>query len=366
MRLVLAAGSKGQTVLDGGRNGHSVFTGRFLQALEEADGYITAKEIGYTVPEKVFYDAQDRGHKQQPQFGRLSGQGDFVFMRKDALVDTLPPTFGHLQVNVNAPNAKVYVREEYRGDASPGSPLNLENVARGEVNVRVEATGYESAIKRYALEANQWTQARFDLVEIPSPPRQQTDVTPVPPQQRWQFRSAYYELAGGGLLVTGSSRFLHLTLLQVGYYEKAGPVGINISLAEGIFHHHGEQDDTKVIPEINLDSEGIKEYDNIIQVLPLGVFVPVVRDDLFVLSAFARAALVNVVNRAEGASGEGSGGYFPPIFRVGLEWRSFLHSAWVGFIYQAGKYDKGDAWPAGLDLSGVGAEIHVGLGSAHD
>ena len=92
VRQVLAAGGKGQTVLDGGRYGHSVFTGRFLQALEEVDGYITAKEIGYSVPEKVFYDAQDRGHKQQPQFGRLSGQGDFVFVRKDALVEVLPTT----------------------------------------------------------------------------------------------------------------------------------------------------------------------------------------------------------------------------------------------------------------------------------
>ena len=85
VRQVLAAGTKGQTVLDGGRNGHSVFTGRFLQALEEADGYITAREIGYAVAEKVFYDAQDRGHKQQPQFGRLAGQGDFVFVQKEAL-----------------------------------------------------------------------------------------------------------------------------------------------------------------------------------------------------------------------------------------------------------------------------------------
>jgi formylglycine-generating enzyme required for sulfatase activity len=32
----------------------------------------------------VFYDAQDRGHKQQPQFGRLAGQGDFVFLKRPA------------------------------------------------------------------------------------------------------------------------------------------------------------------------------------------------------------------------------------------------------------------------------------------
>ena len=94
VRQVLTAGGRGQTVLDGGRNGHSVFTGRFLQALEDAEGYVTAKEIGYLVPEKVFYDAQDRGHKQQPQFGRLAGQGDFVFVKR------MSPTPGTTSVPV--------------------------------------------------------------------------------------------------------------------------------------------------------------------------------------------------------------------------------------------------------------------------
>ena len=31
VRQVLTAGDKGQTVLDGGPNGHSVFTGRFIE-----------------------------------------------------------------------------------------------------------------------------------------------------------------------------------------------------------------------------------------------------------------------------------------------------------------------------------------------
>ena len=82
VRQVLTAGGKNEQVLDGGLFGHSVFTGRFLEKLKNAEHYITAKEIGYSVPKDVFSDASDRHHKQNPQFGNLLGEGDFVFIPK--------------------------------------------------------------------------------------------------------------------------------------------------------------------------------------------------------------------------------------------------------------------------------------------
>ncbi len=82
VRQVLAAGGQGEEVLDGGRFGHSVFTGRFIELLQEAQSYITGKELGLTLPQRVFSDARDRGHKQTPQFGHLFGEGDFVFIKK--------------------------------------------------------------------------------------------------------------------------------------------------------------------------------------------------------------------------------------------------------------------------------------------
>lgn len=197
-RQVLSAGGKGQTVLDGGHKGHSVFTGRFLQTLEEADGYITAKEIGFEVPQKVYIDAQDRGHRQQPQFGRLAGQGDFVFVRKDAgsgggnvapppqSVAPAPPppppavVYGHLQVNVNVAGSKVYVDGSYRGQASPGIPLNLKDLGTGSVTVKVEADGYQTAVRHAALSVNQWTQLVVELIAVPppAPPAQKAQPQP--------------------------------------------------------------------------------------------------------------------------------------------------------------------------------------------
>jgi len=80
VRQVLTAGSANQEVLDGGPDGHSVFAGRFLEILDEADDFITANEISTLVKERVFSDAQARGHVQTPKSGELFGLGDFIFM----------------------------------------------------------------------------------------------------------------------------------------------------------------------------------------------------------------------------------------------------------------------------------------------
>ena len=80
VRQIITAGGKGETVLDGGPRGHSVFTGRLIEALADVDDFITAKEIGVGLQRKVYGDAAARGHKQRPQVGEIYGTGDFVFV----------------------------------------------------------------------------------------------------------------------------------------------------------------------------------------------------------------------------------------------------------------------------------------------
>ncbi len=80
VRQVLTAGSKGEEVLDGGPKGHSVFTGRLIEALEAAGDFITANEIQAILKEKVYGDARGRGKAQTPSFGALYGSGDYVFV----------------------------------------------------------------------------------------------------------------------------------------------------------------------------------------------------------------------------------------------------------------------------------------------
>ncbi len=83
VRQILAAGGKDQRVLDGGLFGHSVFTGRLIEALREANPYITADHVGVHVRERVARDSLDRKHRQTPQFGYLAGSDcSFVFCRR--------------------------------------------------------------------------------------------------------------------------------------------------------------------------------------------------------------------------------------------------------------------------------------------
>jgi len=80
VRQVLTAGSKGETVLDSGPGGHSVFTGRLIQALENTEDYITARELRQYLKKRVYGDAAARGYTQRPVDGEIYGTGDFVFV----------------------------------------------------------------------------------------------------------------------------------------------------------------------------------------------------------------------------------------------------------------------------------------------
>lgn len=83
VRQVLSAGSRDQRVLDGGRFGHSVFTDRLVEALQEADPFTTADRVGVLVRDRVTRDSLDRKVLQTPQFGYVAGgEGTFVFERR--------------------------------------------------------------------------------------------------------------------------------------------------------------------------------------------------------------------------------------------------------------------------------------------
>ncbi len=56
------------------------------------------------------------------------------------------------KVNVNAPSARVFINGEEKGTASPGSPLNMENLSTGTVSIGVEVEGYESLQRTVTIE----------------------------------------------------------------------------------------------------------------------------------------------------------------------------------------------------------------------
>ncbi|MEO2005667.1 MAG: caspase family protein, partial [Candidatus Poribacteria bacterium] len=101
-RQVLTAGGEDEQVLDGGSDGYAVYTGRLIEALREADDYITASELAARVGERVFSDAQAQGHKQTPAYGYLSGTGDFVFVPKRTSNAQVEAEIARLEVAIQA------------------------------------------------------------------------------------------------------------------------------------------------------------------------------------------------------------------------------------------------------------------------
>ena len=86
-RQIITAGGRGEQVIEKSEWGSSVFTLNLKRGLKEgnadmdADGYITANELGLFLNKKVTIDSDNQ---QTPQYGRMTSQeGEFVFVYAD-------------------------------------------------------------------------------------------------------------------------------------------------------------------------------------------------------------------------------------------------------------------------------------------
>lgn len=105
-RQVLTAGKADEVVADcgGPRNGHSMFTGHLLDALDGAiatsEDLIAANAVMAYVYDRV---AKDPHSQQSPHYGRFDGDGDLFFTIPDVDTDpSKPKDSGHLLVDVPA------------------------------------------------------------------------------------------------------------------------------------------------------------------------------------------------------------------------------------------------------------------------
>jgi uncharacterized caspase-like protein len=77
---VLTAGRHGDEAQEKG--GHGVFTEVLVRGLEGeafgAKGWLALEELGQWIKQRVYVES---GRKQMPQYGNLSGEGQFVFVR---------------------------------------------------------------------------------------------------------------------------------------------------------------------------------------------------------------------------------------------------------------------------------------------
>ena len=100
-RQIITAGRRGEQVIEKSEWGHSAFTKNLIHGLMEgradanADGFITATELGMYIKEKVKMDSENQ---QTPQLGRLtSAIGEFIFIQNDNDEDNYIQTLEQLE-----------------------------------------------------------------------------------------------------------------------------------------------------------------------------------------------------------------------------------------------------------------------------
>jgi len=154
VRQVLTAGGKDETVLDGGPGGHSVFSGRFIQALAGTEDYVTARELSVKLQKQVYGDAAARGHTQKPLFGEIYGTGDFVFVPdRSKRVDQAQAEVKALEDQLQALKAREE-RARQLGDEAARREAEretlLQQAALKQAQLREEAAAREAELKRQA------------------------------------------------------------------------------------------------------------------------------------------------------------------------------------------------------------------------
>jgi hypothetical protein len=91
VKQIITAGGKDERVIEEG--GHGLFTRFLLRALDgeadDGDGIVTAMQLGSYLQKRVAEASSRYGKGHTPLYGRLAGDGDFVFVRPGAKISTL-------------------------------------------------------------------------------------------------------------------------------------------------------------------------------------------------------------------------------------------------------------------------------------
>ena len=192
---VITAGRKGERALEEG--GHGLFTRRVLDGLRvlpetDARGFLTATRLATWVEERVIRDSRGR---MTPQYGRLDGEGQFVFIKPDAPLAAVErrerprPTiskevireYGTLSVRGRLSGIELWLDEQKIGETEAGTALVLDNLEAGVHRLTGRKAGYADWERQVAIGANRRTEITIDI----EAPRPSGGVEP-DVQRRWQ------------------------------------------------------------------------------------------------------------------------------------------------------------------------------------
>ncbi|MBI3824678.1 MAG: SUMF1/EgtB/PvdO family nonheme iron enzyme [Candidatus Rokubacteria bacterium] len=173
---VLTAGRRGERAIE--ENGHGLFTRRLLDGLRgnadtERRGIITAAKLAAWVEERV---ARDSGGKMTPQYGKLDGEGQFVFMTPGVPLPTgsagdtarYRRAVGTLEVRARLPGIELTFADR-SGVTTPGVATVFAGVPVGTYQLKARKDGFAPWEQVVRIAADQATPVEIDIQPLGPP-----------------------------------------------------------------------------------------------------------------------------------------------------------------------------------------------------
>jgi formylglycine-generating enzyme required for sulfatase activity len=181
---ILTAGRQSDQAQE--RSGHGVFTEVLIRGLQgEAFSdktWLSLEELGVWMKQRVFAESNK---KQLPQFGNLSGEGQFVFTRPAAQaaavspprVERRPPLTiedevkpGSLAVSSRVPGVEVWLGDQKIGETRAGHVLVARQLPPGVYKVTGRKPGHKDWEREVRVEADARAEVPIDIEPLRDEP----------------------------------------------------------------------------------------------------------------------------------------------------------------------------------------------------
>jgi formylglycine-generating enzyme len=166
------------------RAGHGVFTevlvrGLVGDAFPRDRAWLALEELGLWVKQRVFAESNK---KQLPQYGNLSGEGQFVFRRAG-------PAVGSLAVTGKVPDVEVWLGDRKIGDTTRGGTLLVPDLPAGTYHLKARKPGHKDWARTVEVAADRRVELAIEIEELAFPPairgEDGAEMVLIPPGDFW-------------------------------------------------------------------------------------------------------------------------------------------------------------------------------------